>query len=57
MSLWGYGAGFEVSHARALPSVVHSLLLLSSDQDVELSILQHHICLRTSLFPALMIIN
>ena len=28
---------FEVIHAQALPSVAHSLLLLPSDQDVELS--------------------
>jgi hypothetical protein len=29
------GAGFEVSHAQALSSVIHSFFLLSTDQDVE----------------------
>ena len=31
------GAGFEVSYVQASPSVVNSLHLLPSDQDVELS--------------------
>ena len=30
------GAGFEVSYAQAIPSVAHSLPLMSEDQDVEL---------------------
>jgi hypothetical protein len=32
-------AGFEVSYAQARLSVAHNLLLLSADQDVELSAL------------------
>lgn len=32
------GADFEVVHAQAILSVTHSLLLLSMDQDVELSV-------------------
>ena len=35
MSLWRWG--FEVSCAQTMPSIVHSLSLLSMDQDVELS--------------------
>jgi hypothetical protein len=31
------GVDFEVSYAQAMPSVAHSLLLLSVDQDVKLS--------------------
>lgn len=31
-------AGFEVSYARALPSVKDSLLLVASVQDIELSV-------------------
>ena len=34
VSLWG--VGFEVLCAEAIPSVEHSLLLLTADQDVEL---------------------
>ena len=32
------GAGLQVSYAQALSSVAHSLLLLPSDEDVELSV-------------------
>ena len=32
------GTGFEVSHAQAMPSVAHSLLLLPACPDVELSV-------------------
>lgn len=31
------GVGFEVSNVQAMPSVVHGLLLLTGDQDVEFS--------------------
>jgi hypothetical protein len=31
-----FEVGFEVSYAQAMPSVVHSPLLLSMDQDLEL---------------------
>jgi hypothetical protein len=34
---WGQEAGFEVLNVQAMPSEVHSLLLLPVDQDVELS--------------------
>ena len=37
--------GFEVSYAQAMPSVAHSLLLLSVDQDVKLSAPSLALCL------------
>ena len=47
------GVGFEVSYAAAIPSVVHSLLLLPVDQDVEPHFLQHYVCLQTSMLPTM----
>jgi hypothetical protein len=32
-----------------------SFLLLLSDQDVELWLLQHHVCLHAAMLPAMMI--
>ena len=51
--------GFEVSYAQATPSVTHSLLLLlPSDQDVELSVfLQHCVCLDAAMLPTVMIMD
>jgi hypothetical protein len=33
-----YGGKFEILYAQAIPSVVHSVLLLLGDKDVELSV-------------------
>jgi hypothetical protein len=41
------GMGFEVSYAQAILSVVYSLLLLPSDQDVDLSAPSPAPCLPT----------
>lgn len=38
------------------PGPVWNLMLLS-DQDVELWLLQHHVCLRTAMHPTTMIMN
>jgi hypothetical protein len=38
------------------PCPVWNLMLLS-DQDVELWLLQHHVCLRTAMHPTTMIMN
>jgi hypothetical protein len=45
-------ASFEVSYAQAMPSVVYSLLLLPSDQDVELLVPLVVLChLHTAMLP------
>jgi hypothetical protein len=47
--------GFEVSYTQATLSVVHSLLLLSANQDVELSAPSPAPCLPGHhMFPAMM---
>ena len=46
----------KASRSRAMPNVVHSLRLLSGDQDVELSAtLQHHVSLHAAIVPAMTI--
>ena len=54
------GVGFEVSYAQAMPSVTHSLLLLSADQDVELSApspAPFAACHHAAMLPTMMIID
>jgi hypothetical protein len=50
--------GFEVSNVQAMPSVVHSLLLLPVDQVVELSVpIPAHVCLDAAMFPTIMMVT
>jgi hypothetical protein len=53
------GVGFEVSYAQAKPSVAHKLLLLPSDQDVELSAPSPapHSCLDAATLPTTTIMD
>ena len=46
--------GFEISSAQAMSSVAHSLLLLPSDQDVELSAPSLPPCQDATMSPAMM---
>ena len=50
------GTVLEVSYAQAMPSVIHSLLLLS-DQDVELSAPPAQVCLDAAMLPTMMIMD
>lgn len=51
--------GSEVSYAQVIPRVIHSLLLLSVEQDVELSVLSPatRLPVHTVLLLAMMIIS
>jgi hypothetical protein len=51
------GVGFEVSYALAPPSLERVSSLLPLDQDVELSLFQHQVCLHAAMFPAMMIMS
>lgn len=44
-------SSFEVSYARAMPSVVLSLLLLSANQDGGFRLLKQHVCLYAAVLP------
>lgn len=50
------GAGFEVSYAHGLPSVVYSLLL-PSDKLENSQLLQHQVCLHTTVLPVMTIMD